>query len=59
MTPSTYIKAQGLPSTAYVAAKVGKPVQTIDNWFKHNYALFEIVVAGVMIKRAHEEREDE
>jgi len=47
MTPSTYIKAQGLPSTAFVAEKVGKPVQTINNWFNHNFALFEVVVAGV------------
>jgi len=47
MTPSQYIKAQGLPSTAYVAKAVNKPVQTIDNWYRDNFAVFEAVVAGV------------
>ena len=47
MTPSQYIKAQGLPSTKYVADKVGKPAQTIVNWYHANFALFEAVVAGV------------
>lgn len=49
MTPSQYIKAQGLPSTAYVAKKVGKPAQTICNWYHNNFALFEAVVAGVKV----------
>lgn len=55
MTPSKYIKSQGLPSTAFVADKVGKPVQTIDNWYHNNFALFEVVVAGVLAKDAEAE----
>lgn len=55
MTPSKYIKSQGLPSTAYVADKVGKPVQTIDNWYHNNFALFEVVVRGVYMKFLAEE----
>ena len=47
MTPSQYIKAQGLPSLAYVADKVGKHPDTINNWYHANFALFEVVVAGV------------
>lgn len=47
MTPSKYIKAQGLPSLAYVADKVGKHPDTIHNWYHKEYALFEVVVAGV------------
>jgi hypothetical protein len=50
MTPSKYIKSQGLPSTAYVADKVSKPAQTINNWYHNNFALFEVVVAGVVAK---------
>lgn len=47
MTPSQYIKEQGLPSLKYVAGKIGKPPQTLQNWYNNNYPLFEVVVAGV------------
>lgn len=50
MTASRYIKSQGLPSVAYVADKVGKHRDTINNWYHNNYALFEVVVAGVAAK---------
>lgn len=50
MTASKYIKSQGLPTLAYVADKVGKPPQTINNWYHDNFALFEAVVAGVKYK---------
>lgn len=47
MTPSQYIKAQGLPNLQYVADKVGKHRDTLDNWYHKEYALFEAVVIGV------------
>jgi len=47
MTAAKYIKAQGLPNLRYVADKVGKHRDTINNWYHHEYALFEAVVAGV------------
>lgn len=47
MTPSQYIKEQGLPSLKYVAGKIGKPPQTLQNWYNNNFALFEVVVAGM------------
>lgn len=49
MTPSQYVKAHGLPSLTYVAERVGKPQQTLDNWYRENFSLFEVVVAGVKI----------
>lgn len=48
MTASEYIKAQGLPNLQYVADKVGKHRDTINNWYHAEYALFEVVVAGVV-----------
>ena len=47
LTPSQYIKSKGLPSTKYVAEAVNKPAQTLNNWHRDNFALFEVVVAGV------------
>lgn len=48
MTASKYIKAQGLPTLAYVAEAVNKPPQTLNNWYKHNIDMFKIVVEGVV-----------
>ncbi len=48
MTPSKYIKAQGLPSLSYVADKVNLTRPTLYNWYNNNFALFEVVVAGVL-----------
>lgn len=48
MTASQYIKSQGLPSLAYVAKAVGRHPDTIHNWYQDNYALFEIVIAGIV-----------
>lgn len=50
MTPSKYIKAQGLPNLQYVADKVGKHRDTLVNWHRDNFALFEAVVAGVVFQ---------
>jgi len=50
MTPSQYIKAQGLPSLVYVAGKVNKDPRTINKWYDDNFALFEVVVAGCKYK---------
>lgn len=50
MTASEYIKSKGLPSLAYVAKAVGRHPDTLHNWYKDSFKLFEIVVAGVAIK---------
>lgn len=50
MKASGYIKAKGLPSLAHVARMVNKPQQTINNWYRDNFALFEIVVLGCAAK---------
>lgn len=50
MTPSQYIKAQGLPSLVYVAFKVNKDPRTLYKWYEDNYPLFEAVVLGVKVK---------
>lgn len=47
MTASKYIKDQGLKDLQYVADKVGKHRDTINNWYHNNFPLFEAVVAGV------------
>ncbi len=47
MTASKYIKSQGLPSLQYVADKVGKHRDTLHNWHRDNFALFEVVVSGI------------
>ena len=47
MTPSEYIKAQGLPSLAYVAREAGIIERTLFNWYHNKNKLFEVVVAGV------------
>ena len=49
MTASKYIKARGLPSLAYVSGMVNKPPETLNNWYRDNFALFEVVVAGVEV----------
>ena len=46
MTASKYIKARGLPSLAYVSGMVNKPPETLNNWYRDNFALFEVVVLG-------------
>ena len=50
MSASKYIKSKGLPDLQYVADKVGKHRDTINNWYHKEYALFEVVVAGVASK---------
>lgn len=47
MTASEYIKAQGLPSLAFVARAVRKPDMTLYRWYTNNFALFEAVVMGL------------
>ena len=49
MTPSEYIKAQGLPSLAYVAREAGVIERTLFNWYHNKNKLFQVVVAGVPI----------
>ena len=48
MTPSKYIKSQGLPSLAFVAKEAGVNARTLHNWFHDKNKLFKVVVAGVM-----------
>jgi len=48
MTPSQYVKSQGLPSLAHVAREVRKPERTLFNWYHNNFALFEVVVDGLV-----------
>lgn len=50
MSASKYIKAQGLKDLQYVADAVGKHRDTINNWCHKEFALFEVVVAGVKAK---------
>lgn len=50
MSASEYIKSKGLPSLAYVADAVGKHRDTINNWYHKEFALFEVVVAGVVAR---------
>jgi hypothetical protein len=46
MTASKYIKARGLPSLAYMSRRVNKPPETLNNWYRDNFSLFEVVVLG-------------
>ena len=57
MKASTYIKSHGLPSLAHVARMVNKPPQTINNWYRDNFALFEIIVLGCVSKQTDAEIE--
>ncbi len=49
MTPSKYIKSQGLPSLAFVAREAGVNARTLHNWYHDKNKLFKVVVAGVWI----------
>lgn len=57
MTPSQYIRAQGLPSLVYVANKVGKDPRTIYKWYHDNFALFEAVIDGLEYQQVMEDME--
>ena len=51
MKASTYIKdVMGLPSLAHVAKMVNKHPDTINNWYKKEFDLFEIIVLGCVSK---------
>ena len=56
-TASTYIKAQGLPSLQYVADKANIGRVKLHRWYHNNFALFEVVVAGVWLKWAETNKE--
>jgi len=47
VTPSQYVKSQGLPSLAYVARESATPIRTLFDWYHKRFKLFEVVVAGV------------
>ena len=49
MTPSKYIKSQGLPSLAYVAREAGVNARTLHNWYHDKFKLFEVVVRGCVM----------
>ena len=51
MKASTYIKDHGLPSLAHVAKIVNKHPDTINNWYKKEFDLFEIIVLGCVSKQ--------
>ncbi len=55
MTASKYIKDMGLPNLVYVADMVNKHPDTIHNWYRNNYALFEAVVAWSKAKKKEQE----
>ena len=55
MTPSKYIKEQGLPSLAYVAREADVSERTLFNWYHNNFKRFEAIVLGIKAK----EREDD
>lgn len=57
MTPSQYVKSQGLPSLAYVAREAGVPQRTMFDWYKKRIRLFEIVVDGVWLHYAETTKE--
>lgn len=57
MTASEYIKAKGVKSLALVARKVGRTPQTINNWYKDDFALLEIVVLGCLAKQQGEDND--
>lgn len=48
--PSEFVKSVGLDNLKQVADLIGKPEQTLINWHKHNFPLFEVVVYGAVIK---------
>lgn len=50
MTPSEYIKAQGLPSLAHVARMTGWDRRTLYKFHDTNFPRFEIIVAGCVSK---------
>jgi len=50
MSASKYIKSQGLPDLQYVADKVGRHRDTINNYYNNDFEFLEILVAGVLAK---------
>lgn len=57
MSASKYIKKQGLPSLAYVARKCNRTEWTLHNWYKLGDPMFEVVVAGVWLHYADENKQ--
>lgn len=51
MTPSKKAKQAGLSSLAEVSQMIGKPPQTLNNWFNDEPELFDIVIIGCSVKK--------
>ena len=51
-TPSGAAKNAGLKSLNEVSQISGVSLQTLSNWHKNKPALFEVVIAGCVVKRA-------
>ena len=48
MTASKHCKALSGLSLAEVSRRIGKPRQTLENWYRDNPALFEVVCRGCL-----------
>lgn len=59
MTPSQYIKSQGLPSLAYVAKEAGVNARTLHNWYHSKNKLFKVVVSGIVFKKLERQVKDD
>jgi len=57
MSASKYIKEHGLPNVKYVAEQAGINRQLLHDWYNERFALFEVVVAGVWLQWADENKE--
>ena len=52
LTPSTYIKAKGLPSLQYVSEQSGTSRSTLNGWWHSDRLKFETMVDGCRYKAA-------
>lgn len=54
MTPSQYIKDQGITSLAFVAGEVRRDPSTIHRWFTEDFRLLDLVIKGLLYEREND-----